>query len=42
VVSKGEFVIHGGKRIAKWYSNREFARDKTFPGIAYAMAQQWG
>lgn len=42
IVDKGEFVIHGGKRIAKWYSNREFARDKTFQGIANAMAEQWG
>jgi hypothetical protein len=42
VVDKGEFVIHGGKKIPKWYSNREFARDKTFPGIAKAMAEQWG
>lgn len=42
IVDKGEFVIHGGKRISKWYSNREFARDKTFKGIAEAMAQQWG
>lgn len=42
IVDKGEFVIHGGKRIAKWYSNREFARDKTFNGIADAMAAQWG
>ena len=42
IVDKGEFVIHGGKRIAKWYSNREFARDKTFSGIADAMAAQWG
>jgi len=42
VVAKGEFVIHGGKRIPKWYSNREQARDLTFQGIANAMAEQWG
>ena len=42
IVDKGEFVIHGGKKIAKWYSNREFDRDKTFQGIADAMAAQWG
>lgn len=42
IVDKGEFVIHGGKRIPKWYSNRERKRDKTFPGIAKAMAEQWG
>jgi site-specific DNA-cytosine methylase len=42
IVDKGEFVIHGGKKIAKWYSNREFSRDLTFQGIANAMAEQWG
>lgn len=42
IVSKGEFVVHGGKRLPKWYSNRERERDKTFPGIAKAMAEQWG
>jgi len=42
VVSKGEYVLHGGKRIPKWYSNREFPREKTFQGIANAMADQWG
>ena len=42
IVDKGEFVIHGGKKIAKWYSNRELKRDKTFVGIANAMAAQWG
>lgn len=42
VVGKGEFVVHGGKRIAKWYSNRQMERDLTFPGVANAMAEQWG
>ena len=42
IVDKGEFVIHGGKKIAKWYSNREFDRTLTFKGIAEAMAEQWG
>lgn len=42
VVGKGEFVIHGGKKMPKWYSNRSRSRDKTFKGIAEAMAQQWG
>jgi len=42
IVSRGEFVIHGGKKIPKWYSNRELKRDKTFPGVAQAMAEQWG
>jgi hypothetical protein len=41
IVNKGEFVVHGGKRFPKWYSNRELNRDKTFPGIAAAMAAQW-
>lgn len=42
IVGKGEFVIHGGKKLPKWYSNRERSRDKTFYGIAKAMATQWG
>ena len=42
VVGKGEFVIHGGKRFPKWYSNRERDRSKTFRGLANAMAEQWG
>lgn len=42
IVDKG--VIHvtsGGKRIPEWYSNNKRDRDKTFPGIAKAMAEQW-
>jgi hypothetical protein len=42
IVDKGEMVIHGGKKLPKWYSNREFDRSKTFQGIADAMANQWG
>lgn len=42
IVDKGEFVIHGGRKIQKWYSNREFPRDITFKGVAEAMAEQWG
>lgn len=42
IVDKGEFVIHGGKKIPRWYSNRELNRDLTFQGIANAMAEQWG
>ena len=42
LVDRGEFVIHGGRKLPKWYSNRERSRDMTFPGIALAMAQQWG
>ena len=42
IVDSGEFVIHGGRKLPKWYSNRTRNRDKTFPGIAAAMAEQWG
>ena len=42
VVSEGEVVVHGGKRIPKWYSNNKKLRDRTFPGMAKAMAEQWG
>lgn len=41
IVDRGEFVIHGGKKLPKWYSNRERNRSKTFEGIAKAMAEQW-
>ena len=45
-VDKGEFVtFSSGKRMAKWYneaSGNGHLRSKTFPGIAKAMAQQWG
>lgn len=42
IVGKGSFVIHGGKKLPTWYSNRQRDRDKTFEGIANAMAEQWG
>ena len=51
VVSKGEVVISkSGNRMSKWYydtsclphKDRAKARSKTFPGIAKAMAEQWG
>ncbi len=51
VVDRGEFVTHAsGKRMPKWYSDafklspeeRAKIRSKTFPGIAEAMATQWG
>ena len=42
IVDKGEIVVHGGKRIPKWYSNHKKQRDRTFKGIAKAMAEQWG
>lgn len=51
IVSKGEFVeFKSGKRMSKWYcdaaklspKDREKVRNKTFQGIADAMADQWG
>jgi len=50
IVEKGvDVVFKSGKRMGEWYYNtsklplkdRAFARSKTFPGIAGAMAQQW-
>lgn len=50
-VGKGEFITHkSGKKMPKWYSDafklakeeRAKIRSKTFPGIAQAMAEQWG
>ncbi len=42
-VDKGEFVVtSGGKKLPKWYSNNKKARLKTFPGIAKAIATQYG
>lgn len=51
IVTRGEFVeFKSGKRMSKWYCDaaklppkeRERARNKTFQGIADAMADQWG
>ena len=44
IVGKGEFVeFDSGKRLPKWYSNADAkVRSTTFPGIALAMADQWG
>lgn len=42
IVDKGEFVVHGGKRIPKWYSNNKGLRNLTPLGMADAMAEQWG
>ena len=45
IVSKGEFVTTpSGKKLPKWYSDNKNPkiRSKTFPGIARAMADQWG
>ena len=39
-------VLVSGKTMPRWYSNcggdRQRERSKTFPGIAKAMAEQWG
>jgi hypothetical protein len=45
IVDKGEFVTTpSGKKLPKWYSDNKSQknRSKTFPGIAEAMAAQWG
>jgi hypothetical protein len=45
IVDKGEFYVSpSGKRLPKWYSDNKSAkvRSTTFPGIAKAMADQWG
>ena len=49
IVDKGEFYVSpSGKRLPKWYNdgikgqNRTKVRNKTFQGIADAMAEQWG
>ena len=46
IVERGEMhTTPSGKTLPKWYSNcgnRKINRSKTFPGIARAMAEQWG
>jgi hypothetical protein len=51
IVGKGEIVtFSSGNRMPKWYADayklpkaeRSRIRSKTFPGIANAMADQWG
>lgn len=51
VVDRGEFVtFKSGKKHPKWYADalrlpkeqRQLTRSRTFPGIAEAMADQWG
>jgi len=51
IVGKGEIVTYAsGNRMPKWYADayklpkaeRSRIRSKTFPGIANAMADQWG
>lgn len=42
-VERGEFYKNTNKRTnSKWLSNNKKLRSKTFPGIAKAMADQWG
>ena len=42
VVEKGNIKEYGAKKrkMATWYNNKSI-RDKTFPGIAQAMVDQW-
>lgn len=50
IVDKGEHIVFpSGKRMHKWYADKAFGgeerqkvRNKTFKGIADAMAEQWG
>lgn len=51
IVDKGEFITtKSGKRLPKWYSDAKSGnktktqteRSRTFPGMASAMAAQWG
>lgn len=51
IVGKGEMLVaKSGKRMAKWFAlairlpakERQRVRSKTFPGIAKAIAEQWG
>ena len=51
IVDRGEFITYkSGKVEPKWYADafklppeeRSKVRSKTFPGIAKAMAEQWG
>jgi len=47
IVGKGEYVIQGGHRFQRWYSDgskkdRSKRRALIFPGIARAMAKKWG
>lgn len=45
-VYKGDFIkFESGKQMPAWYSrlsNNSKERSRTFPGIAKAMAEQWG
>jgi hypothetical protein len=49
-VSDADYIVFpSGKRMHKWYADKAFGgqdrakiRSKTFPGIAKAIANQWG
>ena len=51
IVGKGEMITYAsGRTMPKWYADafrlpkeaRSKLRSRTFPGIAHAMATQWG
>lgn len=46
IVDKGEMITYkSGRRMPKWYAEKRgdgHSRSRTFPGIAAAMAEQWG
>jgi hypothetical protein len=43
IVDKGEFYVSpAGKKMPLWYKADRKNRNRTFQGIANAMAQQWG
>lgn len=51
IVNKGDFIkFNSEKQMSKWIAEsfklspeeRSKVRSKTFPGIAKAMAEQWG
>lgn len=46
IVSKGKFITYkSGRKMPEWYAKlygKGNQRSKTFPGIANAMAEQWG
>lgn len=42
IVDKGDFhILPDGRKIPTWYSNNKKLRNKTFPGIAKAIAEQY-
>ena len=48
IVGKGTYrITKGGKKMYDWYNlppsaERKTIRSKTFPGMAHAIAEQWG